>query len=178
MASKEPAKPGELSKPLRAMSPDELDEARDVLVHLLLTDCDGLVGSRRAYEQSEKLPVQLLIVFDALKWVKDEISKTARRQMFQDLAERISKVTSAAYNVHNDGFVVQASTREEAEGVVSRLRENLSLPLVGAALPDGRTIERQGVEFLYGIGETLGHAEIDLAERRSRIPGKPWWAKR
>jgi hypothetical protein len=90
-------------KRIEDMTPEELRRA-------ILTDTLTGLPNRRAYEEAEKLPVQVSADADSLKWINDNMGHDAGDKMLQAIGEAFQAETDQAYHISGDEFVVQAAT--------------------------------------------------------------------
>lgn len=145
------------------MQPEEMRQA-------LLTDHMTGLQNRRAYDEAEKLPAQVSIDLDALKWMNDNLGHGAGdeliRRMGNAIAEEI-KDAGAGYHLSGDEFAIQAGSHEEAESIMRRVHDRLSRAELTFELPDGRTVTKKGVDFSHGIGPTLEEADNALRAHKT-----------
>lgn len=148
-------------KKVADMSPEEMQEA------LLVDHLTGL-GNRRAYDESEKLPVQVSIDVDALKWVNDNMGHESGDKLLQLMGRAIQEYTDDGYHISGDEFVIQSKVRYSAESALEQVTELLGKSVITVELPDGGTLTKTGVEFSYGIGDTLNEAETELRKNKEQ----------
>ena len=142
-------------KAVAAMTPEEL--RREILT-------DGLTGlpNRRAYDDTKKLPVQVSVDLDALKFVNDAMGHSSGDEMLRAFGEALLGETRQAYRVGGDEFVVQASTEAMGRFIMERVAKRLAGARVEVTLPDGSIISKTGVGFSYGIGGDYAAADEAL----------------
>ena len=142
-------------KAVAAMSPEEL--RREILT-------DALTGlpNRRAYDDTKKLPVQVSVDLDALKFVNDAMGHNSGDTMLRAFGEALLGETRQAYRIGGDEFVVQASTEAMGRFIMDRVAKRLSLMRVEVTLPDGSVISKTGIGFSYGIGGDYAAADEAL----------------
>lgn len=146
-------------KRIDQMSVDELRK------EILIDSLTGL-GNRRAYEESVKLPVQVSIDADALKWVNDNMGHEVGDDMLALIGEALGDHTSDAYHVSGDEYIAQFNEQGEADSVMQAVQDILNQVEVKATLPNGDVIVKKGVGFSYGTGKTLSEAENGLQKNK------------
>lgn len=130
--------------------------------HALLTDDLTGLGNRRAYDESEKLPVQVSIDVDALKWVNDNMGHGAGDTMLKAVGVAIRRATLDGYHVSGDEYYVQANSKKDADAIMQRVRVLLEEATFNVHTEAGGTITKNGVGVSYGTGKTLEEAEHEL----------------
>lgn len=148
-------------KKVAEMSPAEMGKA-------LLTDPLTGIGNRRAYDESQKLPVQVSIDLDSLKWVNDNLGHAAGDELIKALGTALGDESVSAYRVGGDEFALQALTPEEAAAAVDALQARLAGAELTFRLRDGRNLTKKGVDFSHGIGSTLEEADAQLRSSKER----------
>jgi diguanylate cyclase (GGDEF)-like protein len=137
----------------------------------LLQDPLTGLGNRRAYEESEKLPIQVSIDLDALKWINDNMGHESGDALLRAMGEALRRVAGTdAYHISGDEFIVQAQTRAKAQWMMESMEsasQCLRDAVITAELPDGTIIEKTGIEFSYGYGKNLQDAEAGLREHKA-----------
>lgn len=142
------------------MTPEEMRR------ELLIDELTGL-GNRRAYNEAPRLPVQVSIDVDSLKWVNDEMGHESGDHMLRLVGQAIAEETGHGYHVSGDEFIVQAHTQTEADQVMARVAERLASAMLTVELPDGGRLTKQGVGFSYGTGRTLQDADAGLRRHKA-----------
>lgn len=133
----------------------------------LLTSRRAGIWNDRAYEEHERLAVQVSVDLDGLKWINDNLGHEAGDQLLRAMGDAVRAVTDRGYHISGDEFVLQASTEEEARTLVERITETAERATITVELPDGSRITKQGVGFSYGIGQDLATAETGLQQHKA-----------
>ena len=134
----------------------------------LLTDVNTGLFNDRAYAEHDKLPIQIAIDLDSLKWVNDNMGHASGDVMLKAMGEALQRHTEHAYRLGGDEFVVQAENEADAKRIMEAVSETLSAAVVTTTRPDGSTITKTGVSFSYGYGKTLQQADGALAESKGQ----------
>lgn len=153
-------KDAEMRKTVAEMTPDEMRQA------LLVDDMTGL-GNRRAYVEAEKQPFQASLDIDSLKWVNDNFGHDGGDQLISAIGQALREEAAQAYHLSGDEFAAQFHTEADGHALLGRVRERLKNAVIEATLPDGTVITKKGVEFSYGIGQTLETADTRLRADKS-----------
>jgi len=146
-------------KSVSDMSADELRQA-------LLTDHLTGINNRRAYEEAEKLPIQVSSDADSLKWINDNMGHESGDKMLKAIGEAFRSETDQAYHISGDEFVVQAHTPEEAQQIMDRVADRLSSAILQADSPSGDRITVKGIGVSHGKGTSLQEAEYGLQRNK------------
>jgi GGDEF domain-containing protein len=150
-------------KSVSELSPEEMRR------ELLIDPLTGL-GNRRAYDEAEKLPIQVSIDIDALKWINDNMSHESGDALLRAVGEalgRVAEKAGEAFHISGDEFIIQTQTRAKAQWMMEGVERLLKEAVITAELPDGTTITKTGLGFSYGIGKTLQDAEAGLREHKA-----------
>lgn len=140
----------------------------ELRAQLLTNELTGL-PNRRAYEESDKLPVQVSIDIDSLKWVNDNMGHASGDELLKAFAEVAKGLPGTVYHISGDEFVAQYETEQEAVDAMRKGQGLLRQSVVEVTRPDGSTVRKQGIGFSYGIGGTLSDAETGLqADKAAR----------
>lgn len=142
-------------KKVEEMSAEEMRQA------LLIDDLTGL-GNRRAYQEADKLPVQVSIDADSLKWVNDNLGHESGDKMLEVIGQAIGEYTDQGYHVSGDEFIVQTQTEAQAHEVMEAIARRLEDAIIEVELTDGTILKKQGLGISYGTGATLNEAEHGL----------------
>jgi diguanylate cyclase (GGDEF)-like protein len=147
------------------MSPDELRRE-------LLTDSLTGLGNRRAYEESEKKPVQGVVDIDSLKYVNDNLGHEAGDKIIEATGRALRESGVEAYRIGGDEFAIQSHDHAALDRALTEASNRLANAEVVAELPDGTTITKKGVNFTHGIGPDRTQADLALnrakAEREAQ----------
>lgn len=150
-----------LRKSVSEMSPEEMRQA------LLVDHLTGL-GNRRAYDESAKLPTQVSIDIDSLKFVNDHLGHAAGDELIRAVGTAIANETQHGHHISGDEFVIQAQDGASADAIMARVRSTLEQVRISATLPNGETITKRGIGVSYGKGATLNEAESGLRADKAR----------
>ncbi|NOU12757.1 MAG: diguanylate cyclase, partial [Methylococcaceae bacterium] len=148
-------------KRIAEMSPDEMRRE-------LLTDHLTGIKNRRAYEESDKLPAQVSIDADSLKWINDNMGHDSGDKLLKTIAKALSEQTEEAYHISGDEFVVQAASQDEAVAIMDRVQERLKNAKVETENSNGEIVTVNGVGVSYGSGKTIEEAERGLQPDKQR----------
>ncbi|MGH8326296.1 MAG: diguanylate cyclase domain-containing protein, partial [Steroidobacteraceae bacterium] len=143
------------------MSPEELRTS------LLTHELTG-IPNRRAYRESEKLPAQVSVDANSLKWINDTGGHAAGDQVLRAIAQALHDETPHAYHFGGDEFAVQAESPEEAERIMARVRNQLAGARLTLEDRNGRKIELNGIGIAHGTGRTLEEADHALEGEKER----------
>lgn len=170
-ASKSERKPEKTFKPERRKDASQrktVDQMspEDMRRELLTNHLTG-IANKRAYDESKKLPVQVSIDADSLKWVNDTLGHASGDEMLRAIAQALAAETPNAYHVSGDEFIVQALNVAGAELVMKRAADRLTRAKVSVSKPDGTEITLNGLGFSYGTGSTLEEAETGLQSHKA-----------
>ncbi len=146
-------------KSVDAMSADEMRKE-------LLTNHLTGIPNKRAYEESKKLPVQVSIDADSLKWVNDTIGHQSGDEMLKAIAQALADETPNAYHVSGDEFIVQAIDSDGADTIMKAVADRLGRAVIAATKPDGTEITIRGLGVSDGTGPTLEEAESRLQSHK------------
>lgn len=163
--AEERRKDAEKRKRVEEMSPEEMRKE-------LLTDPLTGLGNKRAYEEDPRLPIQVFVDVDSLKWVNDNISHQAGDELLKAVGQAFRGPRYRAYHISGDEFIIEAPTVEAANDYIESALQYLDKLTFEYALPDGTTITKKGAGISYGISTTVELAEAELqrhkAEREAR----------
>ncbi|HJX58175.1 MAG TPA: diguanylate cyclase, partial [Thiobacillus sp.] len=143
-------------KRVAEMSPDEMRAA-------LLTDAKTGLYNDRAYAEHAKLPIQVAIDLDSLKWVNDNLGHESGDAMLKAMGTAIDTYAIWGYRLGGDEFVVQAKNEIEAKNIMENVSAVLARAEITVQMPDGSTVTKKGVAFSYGYGKTLKEADDALS---------------
>ncbi|CAN5813034.1 hypothetical protein BH20PSE1_BH20PSE1_00880 [soil metagenome] len=141
------------------MSPEEMR------VELLTDPLTGL-GNRRAYDEAEKLPVQVSIDLDNLKFINDTLGHSSGDIMLKAFGEAFAK-TSRVFRLGGDEFVLQAYTAAQARLILKRIGKRLARARIEVTHPDGTIVAKTGIGFSYGLGGTYDEADAALGRHKT-----------
>ena len=145
------------------LTPEEKNEVIRDLRNMHFTDELTGLRNKAAYLADQKQPYQAVIDLDGLKWINDNIGHEAGDVLIQEFARELPE---GSYHLSGDEFVVQASSREELDTVMSNLQARTSEKVLQFT-SEGQTISKQGIEFSYGIGDTFERADIAMQQHKT-----------
>lgn len=146
----------EARKRVAQMSPEEMQ--RTLLTHELTG-----IRNRRAWDEAVRLPAVGSIDADSLKWFNDVMGHEVGDTVLREIAGTLSRVSTEAYHLSGDEFLIQGHSEDEVRRLVLRARRLLHRVVVEADLSDGTKLRKIGLEISYGIGASRAEADIELA---------------
>jgi GGDEF domain-containing protein len=149
----------EKRKRVEKMTPEEMRKE-------LLTDPLTRLGNKRAYEEDPRLPVQVFVDVDSLKWINDNISHKAGDELLRTVGWALDSLNDPgyrSYHISGDEFIIQAKDVETAHAAINQALLCLDGVSFEYSLPDGTLITKKGAGISYGIATT-----VELAEERLR----------
>lgn len=141
--------------------------AEEAKKELLTHDLTG-IPNRRAYQEAEKLPHQVSIDVDSLKWVNDNMGHESGNELLKAIASSLSSHTDNVFHLSGDEFAAQAHTETEAHELMNQVSEHLKGASIEVEMPDGRVVKLKGMGVSYGVGETLEEADAALQKHKTR----------
>lgn len=132
-----------------------VEEARKELATSELTGGKN----RRAYEDAPKLPVQVFLDANNLKWVNDTMGHAAGDDVIKAMHKALAKHTDEVYHLSGDEYVVQAKTEKQAKKIMADVQEELAKVKMEVTGKDGQIISKQGIGIGFGLGKTLDAAD-------------------
>jgi diguanylate cyclase (GGDEF)-like protein len=132
----------------------------------LFTEHKTGLYSDRAYAEHKRLPIQVAIDVDSLKYVNDNMGHSSGDRMLRLLADALTRNAQWPYRIGGDEFVVQASTPAEAEAIMSAVNADLKDAVIEYTAPDGTKYRKTGVGFSYGTGTDFESADQSLANAK------------
>ncbi|MFZ2980710.1 MAG: diguanylate cyclase, partial [Sphingobium sp.] len=137
-APAKPTQPERRADNARRQAVAEMDV--ETLRRELLTDALTGLGNRRAYDESEKLPAQVSIDADSLKWINDNLGHASGDKLLKAIGQALGGETRNAYHVSGDEFIVQAATEAEAQAIMDRAVARMADARIDATNADGQDI--------------------------------------
>jgi GGDEF domain-containing protein len=138
------------------MNPEQLRAA------LLTHELTGM-PNRRAYEDSDKLPVQVSADSDSLKAINDFGGHQAGDQALKAVAAAMqAEAPDRTYHLSGDEFTAQANSEDEAHDLMGRVNQRLANAVVEVTMPDGKIFHLKGLGVSYGVGKDLNEADGNL----------------
>ena len=127
-------------KRVAQMTPAEM--RRTLLIHELTG-----IKNRRAYAEDPRLPIQVAIDADSLKWFNDTLGHQVGDRVLRAIAAALNEATPNAYHIAGDEFVIQGASEKEVLGMLSRIRERLREITIEANGLDGSLFIKRGLEI-------------------------------
>jgi GGDEF domain-containing protein len=155
-------------KRVEEMTPEEMRKE-------LLTDPLTGLGNHRAYHQDPRLPVQVFVDADSLKWINDNISHEAGDELLRTVGRALNSLDCPgyrSYHISGDEFIIQAKNVRIAQAVIDNAVVCLDKVTFEYALPDGTTITKKGAGISYGIATTVQLAEAELRKHKAEREAK------
>jgi diguanylate cyclase (GGDEF)-like protein len=150
-----------MRKKVGDMTPDEMQQ--ELLTHPLTG-----IPNRRAYEESDKLPSQVSIDANSLKWINDEGGHAAGDHLLKAIATALHDETPNAYHFGGDEFVVQAKDHATAAAIMDRAKQRLAGATIEMENAAGHKITLKGIGISHGISSDLGSADRSLQLDKQR----------
>lgn len=148
-------------KRVAEMSQDEMRQA------LLVDDLTGL-GNRRAYNESEKLPFQVSIDLDGLKYINDTYGHESGDKLLAEFGSEVQEITGDGYHISGDEFIVQAVNEGAARRLMKELEARANDAEVHVKTPGGEDVTISGIGFSYGIAKDLKKADEKLRSHKAK----------
>lgn len=147
-------------KKISEMSEDEMR------AELHTSDVTG-IKNRRAYEDTDRKPVQVSIDADALKWVNDNMGPEAGDQLLREIAKTIKETTQNGYHLSGDEFMIEADSAEEAASIMDKVNSRLRKATIAITRPDGKKYIKQGLEVTHATSSTKEAADYALKQAKA-----------
>ena len=158
----------ERRKRVDKMTPEEMRKE-------LLTDPLTNLGNKRAYEEDPRLPVQVFVDVDSLKWINDNISHEAGDQLLKTVGWALDSLDHPgyrSYHIFGDEFIIQTKSVEMAQAAIKHALLYLDKVTFEYTFPDGTTITKKGAGISYGIATTVELAEEELRKHKAERQAK------
>jgi GGDEF domain-containing protein len=155
-------------KRVEEMTPEEMRNE-------LLTDFLTGLGNKRAYREDPRLPVQVFVDVDSLKWINDNISHEAGDELLRTVGRALDSLDCPgyrSYHMSGDEFIIQAKSVQIAQAAIKHALAYLDKVTFGYTLPDGTTIRKKGAGISYGIATTVELAEEELRKHKAKREAK------
>jgi GGDEF domain-containing protein len=140
---------------------------------LLVDELTGL-GNRRAWEEGVRLPVQVMLDVEGLKWVNDNLGWGAGDELLKIVAAAIGAEGLRGYRLGGDEFVCECENGIAAQGALDRIRRRLRSAEIIGVVPVGAPRRLRGPRIHAGMGRSLAeaHAELNSAKRAGVAAGE------
>lgn len=153
------------------MSPEELRQALEEKDRRMRNSQLTGLPNKLAYEESEKLPVQVFADIDGLKPINDNLGHDAGDSLIRAMADALANETSEVYHISGDEFYVQGNSLEEVSRIMEAARNTLMERGFTYLTADGVQVTKKGIGFSYGTANTIQQADANLqndkAERKT-----------
>lgn len=154
----------ETRKRVDAMSDQEKTKA-------LLTDELTGIPNRRAFQESERMPVQVSTDLDNFKAVNDTMTHEGGDKVLKNVAgvmkEEFEKQGGRVFRLGGDEFHGEAPTKDAANAAMNSVRSRLDRAIIDVELPDGTKLTKKGIGVSYGTGADRIEAEVGLKADKS-----------
>lgn len=150
----------ERRKLVSEMSPEEMKQA-------LLVDHLTGIPNRRAYDESQKKPVQALTDLDGFKWINDNFGHDAGDAYLKTLGQITKELGLDSSRLGGDEFIHQFDTQEQADAAMSTLRERLKNAIIEWEASNGEKKSYKGLDFSHGTGESKQAADASLRAKKA-----------
>lgn len=144
------------------------DMSTEQLRKELLTHELTQIPNRRAYNEASKLPTQVSIDVDSLKWVNDHMGHESGNELLKAIAGSLGQHSEHAFHLSGDEFALQAHTPEEAQAVMDKVAAHLKGAAIEVEMPDGKVVTLNGLGVSYGLGTNLKEADEALQTHKNR----------
>jgi diguanylate cyclase (GGDEF)-like protein len=145
-------------KRVAEMTQDEMRNA------LLTDDLTGL-PNRRAYQEAEKKPVQIMADIDSLKWVNDNLGHAVGDELIKRTAEALKAADIEIYRIGGDEFPGQGTDQKTIDESMKKAYDYLNNNPITVETPDGK-IQKFIAGFSYGTGTSQKEADQSLNTRK------------
>jgi diguanylate cyclase (GGDEF)-like protein len=135
-------------------------------IRALLTDELTGLGNRRAWEERERRPFQVMLDVEGLKWVNDNLGWAAGDALLRTVADAIRAQSVSGYRFGGDEFVFEGESWAAVEAVLEGILRHLRRAEVEATLAGGRTTRFRGATVHAGIGRSLDEADAALNDAK------------
>ena len=141
------------------------DMSMDELRTAMKTNYLTAMGNRRAYNESEKKPVQASLDVDSLAWVNDNISHSAGDKVLKHMAKAL-KHDKDAYHISGDEFMIQGNTEAEVQGKIDKAYEYVDKYVIEFTDDKDQLLHTLKLGFSYGKGTgKTNEAAIEESEQ-------------
>ena len=148
---------GALAQRKRVAQMTEAEKTRALLVDELT----GL-GSRRAWDERKRMPVQAMLDVEGLKWINDNVGWAAGDELLQVVAAAIGDEGVSGYRLGGDEFAFEGEDEAAVATAIGRIRGRLRVASIEAIGRDGSPRRLQGPLVHAGIGRSLEQAASAL----------------
>jgi diguanylate cyclase (GGDEF)-like protein len=154
------------------MTPDELLKALEEKDRRMRNSHLTGLPNKLAYEEAEKLPVQVFADIDGLKQVNDNLGHDAGDSLIRAMADALANETCEVYHISGDEFYVQGASLQEIHQIMETARETLMENGFTYIDAENKQILKKGIGFSYGTANTIHEADaklqFDKAVRKAR----------
>ena len=150
------ARPGAARKRVAQMTEEEKTRA------LLVDELTG-IGSRRAWEDRDLMPVLAMLDVEGLKWINDTVGWRAGDEVLRVVAAAIAAESALGYRLGGDEFALEGEDEAGVAATIDRIRGRLREATVEAIDHVGRPRRLRGPRIHAGIGRSLEQAASALS---------------
>jgi GGDEF domain-containing protein len=136
-------------KKVSEMTPEEMKNA------LLSDDLTG-IANRRAYDESDKLPIQGIADIDSLKTVNDTYGYQAGDALIKAVAHSLKQAGLSTYRIGGDEIRYQETDEKTVEDKLKKAYNILSGYTFQLEDADGKKYQWKGAGFSYGHSQYDG----------------------
>jgi GGDEF domain-containing protein len=123
----------------------------------LLTDDLTGIKNRRAYDESEKKPIQGIADVDGLKYANDNLGYDSGDQLLKTIASTLQSVGLDVYRIGGDEIRYQGKNEADLKQKLDKAYDILNEKTIVATKPDGSIVTWKGLGFSYGQSKMEGN---------------------
>jgi len=142
------------------------DFPKDILIDALLIDNLTRLGTRRAYEEADNLPIQVGIDHVGLHDINEEFGRGMGDWILCRSADIVMRHVDEAYRIFSDKFVFQAVSYGEAQKSIEAILLDLSSVDDVLKVKDGEKYRVSGISIYYGMAGTMNEAFIESSNKK------------
>jgi GGDEF domain-containing protein len=128
---------------------------------LLVDELTGL-GSRRAWDDHDRMSVQAMLDIEGLKWINDNVGWPAGDELLRVVAAAIGDEGVTGYRLGGDEFAFEGKDEAAVATTIERIRGRLREASIEAIGRDGSPRRLRGPRVHAGIGRSLEEAASAL----------------
>lgn len=142
------------------------DFPQEILIDALLLDDLTRLGSRRAYNEADKLPIQVGIDHVGLHDINEQYGRGIGDWILCRSADIFMNHVDEVYRVFSDKFVFQSVSYEEAQKTIEAILSDLSSVNDTLQNRDGEKYKVPGISIYYGISQTMNEAFMESSNKK------------
>lgn len=143
------------------------DISKELLIEALLFDSLTGLGTRLAYDEANKLPIQVGIDHAGLHDFNEQYGRDIGDWLLCQSAEIFIKHVDEVYRAFSDKFVFQAESYEDAEIIMKPILADLSSVNVTLKNEIGNEIKVAGIPVYYGVASTMNEALMKCHDQKN-----------